>query len=68
MENIQSVSYEEINIIIESREPLGLYIAREPKGKRRRLFIAVNNLTGEAWTEEFEEFIEAVKWLEQKKR
>lgn len=67
MENIESVPYEEINIIIETKKPRGLYIAREPKGKRKRLFIAVDNSTGEAWTEKFEEFIEAVNWLEQKK-
>lgn len=60
---IEAVSVEKINEIVERQEPIGLFLAREPKGTRKRMFIAVDNSTGEAWTEEFEKFSEARKWL-----
>lgn len=63
MKEIEAVSIEKINEIIEKREPRGLFLAREPKGARKRLFIAVDNSDGKAWTEEFEKFSEARKWL-----
>lgn len=63
MKEYETVSIEKIDEIIEKREPLGLFLAREAKGKRKRMFIAVDNATGEAWTEEFEKFSDARKWL-----
>lgn len=60
---IESVPIEKLNEIIETRKPKGLFIAREPKGKRKRLFIAVDNLDREAYTEEFEGYIKAIRWL-----
>lgn len=63
MKEYETVSIEKINEIIENRKPLGLFLAREPRGTRKRMFIAVDNTTGEAWTEEFEKFSDARKWL-----
>lgn len=63
MKEYETVSMEKINEIIRNMKPLGLFLAREPRGTRKRMFIAVDNSTGEAWTEEFEKFSEARKWL-----
>ena len=63
MEEIETVSIEKISEIIRKRKPIGLFLAREPKGVRKRLFIAVDNSTGNAWAEEFENFLDARKWL-----
>ncbi|BCR35567.1 hypothetical protein [Mariniplasma anaerobium] len=56
-------------IIISSLEKLNLVI--EHKDLRREKFlafsddkwIAIDNTTGDIWTEEFDTFISAVKWL-----
>lgn len=63
---IESIPIEKLNEIIETRKPKGLFIAREPKGKRKRLFITVENVDGEAYTEEFEEYKQAMRWLEKR--
>ncbi len=60
---IETVSIEKIDEIIKKRKPQGLFLAREPRGTRKRMFIAVDNSTGQAWTEEFEKYTEARKWL-----
>lgn len=63
MKEYKIVSIETIGEIIKNKKPLGLFLGRESIGTRKRMFIAVDNETGEAWTEEFEKFSEARKWL-----
>lgn len=63
---IESVPIEKLDEIIKERSPRGLFISREKKGKRKRLFIAVDNVDGEAYTEEFEEYKQAMRWLEKR--
>lgn len=67
MKEYETVSIEKMNGIIENRKPLGLFLARETRGTRKRMFIALDNTTGEAWTEWFEKFSKARKWLGGKK-
>lgn len=58
MEEINKVSIEKIGEIIKTYKPLGLFLGVEGK-----MFIAVDNLTGEAWTEEFKEEQDAIDYL-----
>lgn len=47
-----------IQDIIVNRRPKGLFLCQE--GLR---WVAVDNSTGDAWTEDFSEKLEAVQWL-----
>jgi len=55
---IQQVTDKEIDLIINNREPKGLfyYIDKE-------VIVACDNRTGDAWTEEFKTVALAKKWL-----
>lgn len=46
--DIELVNHEKALQIIESREPLGLFISKD--GEK---YVAIDNQTGDAWTEEF---------------
>lgn len=48
--------------VIDNREPLGLFWAKDNKVNK---YVAVDNSTGEAWTEEFDEWEECKKYLEE---
>ena len=50
-------SIEAVNII-ETREPIGRFILKEED-----LFIGIDNLSGDAWVEEFEKFDNCISWL-----
>lgn len=41
-------------------EPEGLFYTLDPVTKK---YVAVDNSTGEAWTEEFDDMVSAVVWL-----
>ena len=56
--NIQCVSSEFLGQVIEHRTPYGLFLTREG-----RKWVAVDNSTGDAWTEEFSRKRQAVHWL-----
>lgn len=56
--NITSISKDRADKIIEEREPQGLFITLSNSG-----YIAIDNNTGDAWTEEFNTLEEACKWL-----
>ncbi len=47
--------------VIETRQPLGLFLCR---GDRR--WVAVDNSTGDAWTEDFRWRFRAIQWLKGK--
>ncbi len=55
---IQKVTKEEILKIIDTREPLGKFYRIEGK-----TIIAVDNSTGDAWTEEFKDFETFLLWI-----
>ena len=55
---IQKVTQEEMLKIIETRKPLGKFYRIEGK-----TIIAVDNSTGDAWTEEFKDFEAFLLWI-----
>ncbi|NBK18773.1 hypothetical protein [Anaerotruncus sp. 1XD42-93] len=55
---IQRVSSELLGRIIEHRIPSGLFLTKEG-----RKWVAVDNTTGDAWTEEFSRKHQAIRWL-----
>lgn len=52
------VSREELSEIIKTRKPIGKFYTKEDNW-----WVGVSNLTGDAWTEEFETFNDLKKWL-----
>lgn len=63
-DEIQVVAIEKINEVISSRRPLGLFLSRGHRvGGKKGSFIAVDNSTGNAWTEEFKNLSDAEEWL-----
>jgi len=55
---IQRVSPEFLGKVIEDRVPCGHFLAKEG-----RKWVAVDNSTCDAWTEEFPHKRQAVRWL-----
>lgn len=55
---IQRVGTEQIRKVIAGYSPRGLFLARE-NGR----WVAVDNRTGSAWTEEFHRKRTAIRWL-----
>ena len=58
MSRIHRVSPEKVLDMIDFRTPLGLFLTKEG-----RKWVAVDNTTGDAWTEEFSRKRQAVRWL-----
>jgi len=50
-----------LSLVIDFRTPLGLFLTKEG-----RKWVAVDNTTGDAWTEEFSRKRQAVRWLRSK--
>ena len=55
---IHRVSQEEVLNVIDFRTPLGVFLTKDG-----RKWVAVDNTTGDAWTEEFSRKHQAVRWL-----
>ena len=55
---IKRVRPEILDEIIESRTPSGHFLAKEG-----RKWVAVDNSTGDVWTEEFSRKNQAIRWL-----
>lgn len=55
---LREVSREEAAEIIETREPHGVFLCMEAS-----VVVGIDNGTGDAWTEEFEDRTECLKWL-----
>ena len=55
---IHRVGTERMMKVIDFRTPLGLFLTKEG-----RKWVAVDNSTGDAWTEEFRWRHQAVRWL-----
>lgn len=60
MSSIQHVSLGHARRIIETRLPTGLFCAIEDNGN----VLAIDNITGDAWTESFNTIRAAEEWLE----
>ena len=56
---IQQVTQSEASEIIRTYEPIGLYYLLDGD-----TYVGIDNLTGHAWTEEFNTFEECKAWLE----
>lgn len=55
---IHRVSPKKLTAVIVRRIPLGLFLTKEG-----RIWVAVDNTTGDAWTEDFSRKRQAVRWL-----
>lgn len=55
---IKQTSPEFLGKVIEDRTPCGCFLAKEG-----RKWVAVDNSTGDAWTEEFSRKRQAIRWL-----
>ena len=55
---VHRVSPKKLTDIIGRRTPLGLFLTREG-----HIWVAVDNTTGAAWTEDFDRKRQAVRWL-----
>ena len=62
MFEIHEVGALELDLIIEFRTPMGKYWTEVTPGQ----FVAVDNTTGDAWTEPFDEKELAIDWLNKK--
>ena len=58
MGRIHRISPKQLTDVIERRTPLGLFLTKEG-----RTWVAVDNATGDAWTEDFSRKHQAVRWL-----
>ena len=58
MSRIHRVSPEMMMSVIDLRIPSGLFLTKE--GQK---WVAVDNTTGDAWTEEFSQKRQAIRWL-----
>lgn len=56
--SIQLISKEKANQIIENRTPIGLFVTEE-----NGMFIGIDNQSGEAWVEEFDNKVDCENWL-----
>ena len=56
--HIQRVNPERMMDVIDFRTPLGLFLTKEG-----HTWVAVDNSTGDAWTEEFRWRYQAIRWL-----
>ena len=59
MHQIEKVTPEAMERIIEKRVPCGLFYRKAG----RRCYVGVDNSTGDAWTEEFRSRRKCLRWL-----
>ena len=59
MKEIQKITREAMSRIIETRQPRGWFYRKAG----RRLFVGVDNSTGDAWTEDFRSLRQCKRWL-----
>lgn len=57
-QRIQRVSPKKLTDVIDCRTPRGLFLTKEG-----RKWVAVDNTTGDAWTEDFDCRCQAIRWL-----
>lgn len=61
------ISPEKAMDIIETRRPLGEFVVKNCSGQQGKAFVAIDNSTGDAWAEEFDELKYCIGWLCNKK-
>jgi len=59
VKDIEKVTLEALRQIIDTRQPRGLFYARES----RHLWVGVDNNHGDAWTEAFRSRRRCLRWL-----
>ena len=59
MKDVEKMKLVALRHIIDTRQPRGLFIARES----RRLWVGVDNSHGDAWTEAFRSRRQCLRWL-----
>ena len=57
--NIKELTEEDFDMVINSRDPRGKFIYKNPNG----VFLALDNSSGDAWLEEFETLLGAYLYL-----
>lgn len=57
------ITPEQAEIIIKTRQPLGLFFLNDKTGDGRKVYVGIDNSTGDAWTEEFGSKTACVRWL-----
>ncbi len=58
MSDIQELTQEQMSEVIETRKPIGKFYRQEGN-----TFVGVDNTTGDAWTEEFNDFGTLLLWI-----
>lgn len=56
---IREINNEQADVIIETREDIGLFYLRV----HDNIIVGIDNSTGDAWVEEFDDLEECKKWL-----
>lgn len=64
-DKIKIVSPEVMNGVVEARQPLGLYVSLEEVSEcdDKLAIVACDNITGDAYVEDFNDLTAAVAWL-----
>jgi len=57
---IKEITVEEASTLIETRQPKGLFYTTEKNG----IIVGIDNSTGDAWTDEFENLDKCKDWLQ----
>lgn len=60
---IQKVTPEEADSIIETRQPFGLFYCIDDGPDIPRRYVGIDNLYGDAWTEDFGSLSACKRWL-----
>lgn len=63
MEEPKQISKRDAYKVITNREPRGLFFVKEPAG-----YAGIDNMTGDAWTEDFKTKEECLRWLQTGRR
>ena len=58
LHRLEEIQSEEARKIINTRKPLGKFFKREGD-----FFVGIDNSTGDAWTEEFDQLKDCIEWL-----
>jgi hypothetical protein len=62
LDEIKKITPEEASVIIETRKPEGqFYLIDSIQGKR--VYVGIDNSTGDAWTEDFKSLPACKRWL-----
>lgn len=57
------ITKEEADAIIEARKPEGLFYLMSITDSGSKVFVGIDNRTGDAWTEDFKSKSACLKWL-----